>query len=356
MAAKAENLNQGIQIVPVNEAVDGIALRVPARRMLGSGGTSVLIHLVALLVLSLIMIVQQESQPPISATAEFSELLGDADAALEVSEPDILEIQTTPLNLPDATSIIAPNSGAAADVKIDLSAFASNNTGSSGSGLPSAVEAIASGIKGRVEQAGGKSGEVQFSLAWSSVNDVDLHVITPSGEHISFSHRRSACKGMLDVDMNARQQNSENYDVYSQEPVENIRWAERSAPIGRYTVIVNQYEWRRGQKRDPFQLLVKLGDKTQLIEDEVSAWKSISIHRFQYIKSSLSQQRQVQLALELTALQKREEEQGIELYEAALPLPAGSDRDRKMMNVIIRFPHTDASILAMQQLTPVEKK
>ena len=364
MATSLDNFPQRVQIVTTDETAEKVSQPISVRRTLGSGGTSVLIHLVALLVLSLIMIAQQDTSPPLTIEGDFSELPGAGDAALDLSEPDLLEIETTPLNLPTITELIVPNSGSAAEAKVDLTAFVSSEAGTASSGLPTAVAAIASGIQGRVEKAGGRSGEVQFSLAWHSQNDVDLHVIVPSGEHISFSHRTSKCKGNLDVDMNAQSTaNNSNMETdvaaeksYSAEPVENVRWLDRTAPSGRYMVIVNQYRWRDGQRRDPFQLLVKLGAETQIVEGEVSAWKSISVHRFQYVKSSLPKARREKLAAELTALQIREEGQATELYEAALVMPKDDDRNRKMLNVIIRFPHTDASILAMQELPPIGKK
>jgi uncharacterized protein YfaP (DUF2135 family) len=49
------------------------------------------------------------------------------------------------------------------------------------------------------------------------MNDLDLHVVEPSGEEISFSHRKSASGGELDVDMNAGSQRNDK-------PVENIYW------------------------------------------------------------------------------------------------------------------------------------
>jgi hypothetical protein len=354
MATTSPTQTNELQIVSPIDGEDVVAAaRVPLRRILGSTGMSILIHFVAMLVLSLIALVQQDTSPPLAIEGDFSELIGDGEAALDLSEPNLLEIDTTPLNLPTITELIAPDSGAAAEAKVDLAVFASTNAGS---GLPTAAAAIASGIQGRVQKAGGRSGEVQFSLAWKSLNDLDLHVIVPSGEHISFSHRTSRCKGNLDVDMNAETTESNPDQSFSEEPVENVRWLDRTAPSGRYTVIVNQYRWRGGRQKDPFQLLVKLGDQTQIIEDEVSAWKSISVHRFQYVKSSLPKARRETLAEELSTLQEREETQATELYQAAFIMPKDQDRDRKMLNVIIRFPHTDASILAMQELTPVEKK
>ncbi len=356
MASTSDNFTQPVQIVSTNERNDVAASCVPARRVLGSTGTSILIHLVGLLVLSLIALAQQNTSPPLAFEGDFSELIGDGDAALDLTEPDLLEIEMTPLNLPTISELIVPDSGAAAEANVDLSAFALSNAGASGAGMPTAVAAIASGIQGRVQKAGGRSGEVQFSLAWHSLNDVDLHVIVPSGEHISFSHRTSRCKGNLDVDMNAESVENAPEALFSEEPVENIRWLDRTAPSGRYTVIVNQYRWRRGRQEDPFQLLAKLGDETQVVEDVVSARNSVSVHRFQYVKSSLPKARREKLAEELATLQKREETRATELYETAFAMPKDAARERKMLNIIIGYPHTDASIMAMQELTAVDKK
>ena len=92
---------------------------------------------------------------------------------------------------------------------------------------------VAAGIRKRVKSAGGATGEVQFSLSWLNRNDLDLHVIAPSGERIFHKHKLSRCRGKLDVDMNARPE--------SDEPVENTRWPVRMAPEGRYTVFIHFY-------------------------------------------------------------------------------------------------------------------
>ncbi|MBC7965037.1 MAG: hypothetical protein H7Z17_03845 [Fuerstia sp.] len=354
MATTSANLGQRVQIVSASENADATSARVPVRTMLGSGGTSIVIHLVVLLVLSLIMSAQQDTSAPLSTEVHFNELPGEREDVFVLSDAELLETETTPLNLPEITSLIAPDTGAAAETKIDLTAFASSDVNQSGSGVPSAVAAIASGIKGRVEKAGGRTGEVQFSLAWHTLNDVDLHVIAPSGEHISYSHRTSVCKGNLDVDMNASTTNDTD-QTFSEEPVENVRWLDRTAPSGRFTVIVNQFEWRNGRTEDPYQLLVKLNDVTQLVEGEVNAQENVSVHRFHYIKSSFSKARREKLAAELTALQEREEVQASELFERARIIPTGRERDRMMLSVITKFPHTDASIRAMQELNPIDK-
>ncbi len=78
------------------------------------------------------------------------------------------------------------------------------------------------------------SGEIHVSLIWNDPADLDLHVITPSGEHIFFAHKESSCGGWLDVDMNASK--------VSLEPIENIFWA--SSPNGKYRVFVENYNNR----------------------------------------------------------------------------------------------------------------
>lgn len=88
-------------------------------------------------------------------------------------------------------------------------------------------------IQYRIEREGGKSGEVQISLAWDDFNDLDLHLFCPSGERIYFNNKKSACGGELDVDMNVR--------PTSEKAVENIVWPE-NAPLGKYKVGVHFYK------------------------------------------------------------------------------------------------------------------
>jgi hypothetical protein len=88
-------------------------------------------------------------------------------------------------------------------------------------------------IQDRIEREGGKTGEVQISLAWDDFNDLDLHLFCPSGERIYFNNKKSACGGELDVDMNVR--------PTSEKAVENIVWPD-SAPLGQYKVGVHFYK------------------------------------------------------------------------------------------------------------------
>jgi hypothetical protein len=80
------------------------------------------------------------------------------------------------------------------------------------------------------------TGDVQFTLRWSSTADLDLAVLDPAGEEISYGHPVSASGGTLDVDSNASCENPVT------NPVENVFWPTGQSPLGVYQVRVYYYE------------------------------------------------------------------------------------------------------------------
>ncbi len=108
-------------------------------------------------------------------------------------------------------------------------------------------------MKRRVEGAGGQYVDVDIraSLLWNNRNDLDLHVITPRGEHIYYGAKRANCGGWLDVDMNVRGETTT--------PVENIRWARGTAPRGHYRIYVQNYRFHEpSQAPTPFKVEVEI--------------------------------------------------------------------------------------------------
>lgn len=206
---------------------------------------------------------------------------------------------------------------------------------------------LASSIQNRVSQAGGKRGEVQFALAWSDVNDLDMHVITPSGERISHLRKSSRCGGMLDVDMNVRGE--------SEEPVENVRWLS-DAPAGRYTVVVNLFRVHRPRngnrvyRGSKFKLLSHLGEEASLESSIANRMQQVSVFRFQYVPDSVPSVERDRLLRELVELQREEESAARRLLNTAREVRRQSHRDQLLNNLIMKYPHTDAAIEAMQLL------
>jgi hypothetical protein len=186
------------------------------------------------------------------------------------------------------------------------------SSGKGGSGmllLPSGSLPAGGGIVGglaidpkqidqRLVQAGASTGgDLEISLAWNSLTDLDLQVRDPSGEVIKASHRQSASGGVQDVDANPtlvtpegsrRAEAGENpgpenvlplpemmVDLgdklglkdtipglssgpskFTHTPVEHIYFAH--APQGTYTVYANCYSWREpNQNPLPFTILIR---------------------------------------------------------------------------------------------------
>ena len=116
-------------------------------------------------------------------------------------------------------------------------------------------------MSARLRGAGAKSGDVRISLLWGNTNDLDLHVIDPSGEEIFYGHNRARSLGELDVDMNAG-------GGFTTKPVENVYWPVGKAPAGHYRVRVQIYTNR--ERRDtPFNVEV-------LNKGEISTFEGIA--------------------------------------------------------------------------------
>lgn len=137
---------------------------------------------------------------------------------------------------------------------------------------------VADSVKERVKNAGGNvDGYLRCSLSWFNTDDLDIHVIEPSGNHIFYANRN----GKLDVDMNAGGR-------ISREPVENVTWAsKRDLKEGTYKVIVNNFR-KREYKDDGFEVELEFeGTVTTFAYDKsVANRQDVPVVTFKYDKES----------------------------------------------------------------------
>lgn len=128
-----------------------------------------------------------------------------------------------------------------------------------------AAQRAMSELRARLEREGAQSSDVQISLMWNNYNDLDLHVVCPSGERIHGGNKKSACGGELDVDANVRAE--------TRKPIENVFWEEGKAPAGRYQVYVHYYKkHKKRRSKDPtkFQVIVNEGGDPREYNGELS--------------------------------------------------------------------------------------
>ena len=128
-----------------------------------------------------------------------------------------------------------------------------------------AAQRAMSELRARLEREGAQSSDVQISLMWNNYNDLDLHVVCPSGERIHGGNKKSACGGELDVDANVRAE--------TRKPIENVFWEEGKAPAGRYQVYIHYYKkHKKRRSKDPtkFQVIVNEGGDPREYNGELS--------------------------------------------------------------------------------------
>jgi len=253
---------------------------VPHRDSAGlvSLAVSTVLHVVALLIMAMIVnsaLTEPRLRPidvDTAPEADFEEL---ADIALEFfvepPQPDVAEAVIVEAAAPSLEEV-DPGEVEATGVSLDAEPAAWDavaeglltGVGSStGAGPGDGFGGFGGEVGRRLKQAGAKTGDIQVSLAWNNVNDLDLHVVTPRKERIFFAHRRSACHGQLDIDMNAG-------GPLSREPVENVFWPSQRAPVGRFHVFVHHFANHGGPDPTAFEVHVLVNGQRRKFTGQVS--------------------------------------------------------------------------------------
>ncbi len=346
-----EPLESELQSVPIQRA---ILLRIADPSWL----TSLLVHVALLLILAWYILPSVRKMPMVFLGETISEeevdefefdLIQFPDSELQL-DPELESAEMDPLDALDDLSVEAnffPQAIEAQDI------FASQlvehgatreivGPTESGAAELSTDQKLASGIQDQVTQAGGKNGEVQFSLVWKTITDLDLHVVAPSGERICYLNRRSRCRGDLDVDRNAKET--------TRSPVENIRWLKGQPESGHYTVIVHMYRLRDRRTAVKYDLMAKTGDDLDLQKDqEITIDDRLQVYRYIYFSPAVPESRRAAARERLQQLQIEEEKKASALLAVVQP---GSPQENMLLSNIVRhYPHTDAAIEALKRMS-----
>jgi hypothetical protein len=139
--------------------------------------------------------------------------------------------------------------------------------------------AVADSMKEKVKAAGGAvDGALRVSLEWFNYDDLDLHLVEPTGAHIYYASRRSPDGGELDVDMNAG-------GGRSRTPVENIIYKdEMKLREGNYKVYVNQFN-KRETVDVGFSAEIEFGGETFTFDYDKTVYGNITVAEFKYSKA-----------------------------------------------------------------------
>lgn len=120
-------------------------------------------------------------------------------------------------------------------------------------------------IQQRLNAAGAQTGDIQISIGWNSIDDIDLHVkyvaFNGGGGMINWMNRLDFIGGCLDVDMNA------NFYQVTNKPVENIFWPKGSSPKGQFFVGIHNFRNWSGQRSVPVTIIVIVDGKKQVFNE-----------------------------------------------------------------------------------------
>lgn len=160
----------------------------------------------------------------------------------------------------------------------------SSGTQIDGDGLGAGNQVVVDSIGERLKMAGAKTGDVQISIGWNTIDDIDLHVNFRNKFGISFINWMSpngACGGELDVDMNA------NRTYLTNKPVENVYWPAGKSLDGEYIVSIHNFRSWSGQAVVPVTIIIKVGGSTKVLQANAVYGRGVTeITRFNKVGSA----------------------------------------------------------------------
>lgn len=188
--------------------------------------------------------------------------VADSDVPIEIDFIDIKSTENPATDTPKIADLIEPVKDFA-PVASKTEPVPSTPRVSSEPKLSSADRfkaLMTSKLDDRLDKYGAQTGDVQISISWDDLNDIDLWVVFESLEYggrgcmIGWSNKIGVNNGFLDIDMNVT--------PFTREAVENIFWPHGQAPPGRYTVYIHHYhQWDRTRNTTPVYVRIEVDGK-----------------------------------------------------------------------------------------------
>jgi hypothetical protein len=251
------------------------------RAPLASAATSLCVHVLVLLTLSFSHLdekMEERIAVRITTASSDEDVLHEAvpeELEIVLDEPEEIEPDEVPV-ITDTANIelvsydtLVDNTAASFESDALGTANLEDLLASVAEGGTADAESVAHDVDERVEQAGGKRGYMQVSLVWNNRNDLDLELITPSGEKMWAKHPRSRCGGTMDIDANWTDVRGSTKHV-TDRPVENIVWEKPPTKNGTYRVYIDCYSIRNGDQRTPYSVVIRVNEKTLRFSGEVA--------------------------------------------------------------------------------------
>ena len=106
---------------------------------------------------------------------------------------------------------------------------------------------------GQIDEGFVGSGAIQVTLWWDTDADVDLYVVDPAQNEISYQNRESPTGGLLDRDARGTCISADR------QTTENVYWHTETPPSGQYQVLVDYYQACGQAATTPIVLSISVG-------------------------------------------------------------------------------------------------
>lgn len=112
-------------------------------------------------------------------------------------------------------------------------------------------------LEERLEEVDASKGDITISLGWNNKNDLDLMVVTPCKDTISYFYLKEiVCDGLMEFDRNA------DPERLTKRPFEHVVWKDGKAKEGKYKVLVSYYGNYDDEVKTEFEIKITIDDNS----------------------------------------------------------------------------------------------